>query len=269
MILSVGSGGSIGTAATAAVVSLACYAWVALRPAPQAEGPVRWVLWLGWLAQGAALAAPMLGSAGGLRLGFAPVLSLTIWLLVAMHGIESRLLPLPQVQRALALAGMAGVLLALAFPGDVHTAASSWAPLHYLLGVGSYGLFGAAVLHGLLLDTADRRMRRHDMAAAGPLGLPLLRLERLTFGFVLAGFAALSAAVLLGVATAARWRWDHKTVLSLLSWAVFAALLAGRWRLGWRGRRATRWLYAGALLLLLAYAGSRFVFEVLLGRQPG
>ena len=31
---------------------------------------------------------------------------------------------------------------------------------------------------------------------------------------------------------------------------------------GWRGRRATRWLYAGALLLLLAYAGSRFVLEV-------
>jgi ABC-type uncharacterized transport system permease subunit len=55
-------------------------------------------------------------------------------------------------------------------------------------------------------------------------------------------------------------------VFSLLGWAVFAALLAGRhWR-GWRGQRATRWLYAGAVLLLLAYVGSRFVFEVVLGR---
>ena len=68
------------------------------------------------------------------------------------------------------------------------------------------------------------------------------------------------------MATAAHWRWDHKTVLSLLAWGVFAALLAGRhWR-GWRGRSATGWLYAGATLLLLGYVGSRFVFEVLLGR---
>ena len=34
-------------------------------------------------------------------------------------------------------------------------------------------------------------------------------------------------------------------------------------------RRATRWVYAGALLLLLAYVGSRFVLEVLLGRTVG
>ena len=100
----------------------------------------------------------------------------------------------------------------------------------------------------------------------GMLGLPLLRLERLTYRFVEAGFAVLTLALLLGMVTASHWRWDHKTVFSLLGWAVFAALLAGRrWR-GWRGQRATRWLYAGVLLLLLAYVGSRFVFEVLLGR---
>ena len=53
-----------------------------------------------------------------------------------------------------------------------------------------------------------------------------------------------------------------------LAWLVFAALLVGRHRQGWRGRRATRWLYAGAALLLLAYVGSRFVLEVLLARAP-
>jgi ABC-type uncharacterized transport system permease subunit len=51
-----------------------------------------------------------------------------------------------------------------------------------------------------------------------------------------------------------------------MAWGVFAALLVGRRLRGWRGRRATRWLYVGAVLLLLAYAGSRFVLEVLLGR---
>jgi len=94
----------------------------------------------------------------------------------------------------------------------------------------------------------------------------LLRLERLTFRFVEAGFVVLTIAIVLGMATATHWRWDHKTVLSLLGWITFATLIAGRtWR-GWRGRQAMRWLYAGALLVLLAYVGSRFVTEVVLQR---
>ena len=61
-------------------------------------------------------------------------------------------------------------------------------------------------------------------------------------------------------------RWDHKTVFSILAGGVFAFLLLGRLRFGWRGRKAVRVLYTGSLLLLLAYAGSRFVLEVVLRR---
>ena len=43
-------------------------------------------------------------------------------------------------------------------------------------------------------------------------------------------------------------------------------LLTGRSRFGWRGRKAVRVLYTGTGLLLLGYAGSRFVLEVILGR---
>lgn len=202
----------------------------------------------------------------GARLGFGPVLSLTVWLMVAVHVVESRFVPLPAVRRMLAVAGAAVVLLAWAFPGEVRPLASPWAPLHWVLGVASYGLFGAAVLHATMLDAAERKMRLRAAASTGPLGMPLLRLERLTFRFVEAGFVVLTLALVLGFVTAARWRMDHKTVFSLLGWGVFAALLAGRALRGWRGRRATRWLYVGTALLLLAYVGSRFVLEVVLGR---
>ena len=207
----------------------------------------------------------------GARLGFGPVLSMTVWLVIAVYAVESRLVPLPAVRQWLGLAGVGAVLLAALFPGDAKPLHSALAPLHFALGVGSYGLFGAAVLHALLLDAAERRLR----TAAGPartqpghsMGMPLLQLERLTFRFVEAGFAALSATLVLGVLSTVHWRWDdHKAVFSLLAWGVFAALLLGRHLRGWRGRQATRWLYLGAVLLLLGYAGSRFVLEVLLGR---
>jgi ABC-type uncharacterized transport system permease subunit len=158
--------------------------------------------------------------------------------------------------------------MAALFPGESRPhAGSAWLPLHWLLGVVSYGLFAVAVLHAWLLDGADRRLRDAPGRAVG--GISLLQLERLTFRFVEIGFVVLSSALVLGAVLVERWRWDHKTVLSMLGWATFAVLIAGRhWR-GWRGRQATRWVYAGALLLLLAYAGARFVLEVVLHRGVG
>ena len=61
-------------------------------------------------------------------------------------------------------------------------------------------------------------------------------------------------------------RWDHKTILSVMAWVVFLLLIWGRHARGWRGTLAVRTLYLGSALLLLAYAGSRFVMEVLLQR---
>ena len=253
-----------------AAVAVVGYLVAAVSPGPGRVSLV--ALLVGWLLHFGLLVLDIGGwgtPLPGARLGFAPVLSVTVWLVVAVYTVESRLVPLPAVRRWLALAGAAAVLLAASFPGESREYASPLAPLHFALGVGSYGLFGAAVLHAAMLDAADRRLRLRGGAPGQAFGMPLLQLERLTFRFVEAGFVVLTATLLLGVATATQWRQDlHKTVFSVLAWAVFAALLAGRHWQGWRGRRATRWLYAGAVLLLLAYAGSRFVFEVLLGRMP-
>ena len=249
-------------AALVALVGYACAAWPGSVLGKHAS---RWLM--GAIAAHAVLLALEIGGAGpgSVRLGFGPVLSLTVCAVLLVHAWESRLLPLPGLRRALAGLGAAAVVLELAFPGEARVLGNRWASVHWLLGVGSYGLFGAAVLHGLLLDSAERRLRLRK-GLTGPFGLPLLQLERLTFRFVQAGFVVLSAAILLGAWTAEHWRWDHKTVLSILSWVIFAALLAGRhWR-GWRGQQATRWLYAGVIVLQLAYVGSRFVLEVLLDR---
>ncbi|MFY7867810.1 cytochrome C assembly family protein [Roseateles sp.] len=216
----------------------------------------------------------------GARFGFAPALSMTAWLILAVYLVESRLLPLPAARRVLSLLAAVSVAAAWMFPGESRPlAASPWAPLHWVLGLASYGLFGVAVLHAAMLSRAERMLRsRSGSSSLGGLGgagslsswggqaMPLLRLERLTFQFIAAGVAVLSLALLLGWWFTPHWRWDHKNLLAVLGWLVLAGLLTGRQVFGWRGRRATRWLYFGALLLLLSYAGSRFVLEVVLQR---
>lgn len=234
-------------------------------------------LCLGWVSQlisilvdALAIGAPSMGA----RFGFAPALSVTTWLVLAVYAIESHKLRLPHIRRALATLAALTVALAWIFPGQPHPlAGGQWAPLHWLTGFASYGLFGAALLHAAVLNQAERQMRTKALrpdanGAVHALGIPLLRLESLTFRFVGAGFAMLTLTLILGAMFSITWHWDHKTVFSVLSWGVFATLLIGRARFGWRGRVAIRWLIAGSVLLLLAYVGSRFVMEVLLHRSP-
>jgi len=52
--------------------------------------------------------------------------------------------------------------------------------------------------------------------------------------------------------------------LSMIAWVVFATLLAGRYRFGWRGRTAINWTISGFVILMLAYFGSKVVLELLL-----
>lgn len=251
--------------ALAAAVAYAVPAAAAARLSQQAA---RLALLAAWVLHGLVLAWALLGESP--RFGFAPALSVTAWLVLTVYAVEREMFPQLQARWALAGLGAAAVLLALVFPGTpLPSSTSPLLPLHWALGIASYGLFAAAVVHAWLMRRSERQMRQ---AAEPHAGLPLLTLERLTFRFVAAGFVLLSATLLAGLLFGERfygrgWRWDHKTVFSVLAWLAFALLLLGRARFGWRGRTAVRVLYAGSLLLLLAYVGSRFVLEVLLGKQ--
>ncbi len=254
---------------TLALGASAAYAAAATGSARSSKTLTRMIVWLAWSLHGVLLAWGLWGTEP--RFGFAPALSVTAWLVGLVYAIENYLFPQLKTPWLLSGLGAAAILLALFFPGTpLHPAASAWLPLHWALGIASYGLFAIAVVHAWLMTRAEARIRS---AADAHTGMPLLTMERLTFRFVSVGFALLSATLLAGFffggqlyGTGHPIKWDHKTIFSLLSWLTFAVLLVGRARFGWRGRRAVRVLYAGSGLLLLAYVGSRFVIEIVLGR---
>ena len=100
---------------------------------------------------------------------------------------------------------------------------------------------------------------------------PLLTLERFLFRVLTAGFLLLSLTLASGMLFTEQLfgkplTFTHKSLFSVLGWLTFGALLLGRWRYGWRGRVALRWIIAGTVFIFLAYLGAKFVLEVLLGR---
>jgi len=123
----------------------------------------------------------------------------------------------------------------------------------------------------LLMALLERRL--HDGALPQMLQRlpPLLAMEKVLFRVIWAGFILLTLTLASGVVYSEELfgkaaQFNHKTVFGILSWLIFAALLAGRHIYGWRGRVAVRWTLAGFATLVLAYIGSKFVLEVLLGR---
>lgn len=245
------------------------YALPALVPRLLSDAHARRLLWLAWALHAFSLLVLLMGQ---VRFGFAPALSVTAWLVVTAYMIETQFFPKLKARWAVGGLGATTVALAWVFPGTaLSTQASAWLPLHFALGLSAYGMFAAAVVHAWMMTRTEHDIRQ---AHEGSSGLPLLTLERLTFRFVWAGFALLTATLVAGALfgealygqSHTEWRWDHKRVFAILSWLTFATLLVGRSQWGWRGRRAVRVLYIGAGLLLLSYAGSRFVLEVLIGR---
>jgi ABC-type uncharacterized transport system permease subunit len=266
MILPSASPVSLGFTVLAALA----YAWPALRASHIGSTTARWWVGIAWLAHAGALSIGLLTEP--LRFGFAPAISVTAWLIAAIYAVESYVYPQLPTRWALSALATAAVVLALLFPGaTMASTASAWLPWHLAMGIACYGLFGVAVVHAWFMARAEVRMR---LAADTHSGLPLLTLERLTYHFVTAGYFLLSATLLGGYlfgdvlyGQASAWRWDHKTVFSVLSWFTFTVLLVGRSYFGWRGKRALTLLYTGSTFLLLAYIGSRFVTEVVLGRS--
>lgn len=213
------------------------------------------------------------------RFGFAPACSVTAWLVVVVYFAESRFMPAIRTHWQLAGLGVAAVMLPLLFPGAPLKNPSPGLLAHLLLGMASYALFACAVLHAWFLRMAETRLRKHGQSLDDmhqPPGLPVMTLERLMFAFVWAGF------VLLTITALAGWLfgeslygsplsiWNrhlaHKIFFACTAWLVFAVLLVGRYRLGWRGRKAALMVYAGGASLLLSYIGSHFVLEVVLQR---
>jgi ABC-type uncharacterized transport system permease subunit len=216
--------------------------------------------------------------------GFAFALSAMFWLGAVIYWIESFFFPLDGLRLLVLPLACIASLMPLVFGGVqvMSYSADLMFKVHFLIANIAYGLFAIAALHAVLMLLVERRLHalRGDAARRAEGSFvsdwldslpPLLTLETLLFRLIGAGFVLLTLTLLSGIVFSEQLidralQFDHKTVFAILSWLMFGALLTARKVSGWRGRAALRWVLVSFLALLLAYVGSRFVFEVLLHR---
>lgn len=254
----------------AAFALYAAAAW-ALWPGSGAASVLRRLLPPAALAAHSLAAFTGVVTPEGLDLSLFHALSLVGGLTVLVAWATGALASLPGVGAVVLPVAAFAALLPAVF-GSAHRfpyAGAPWASAHIAVALLAYAFFVVAAAQALVMTGLESRL--HRGLAEGSATPPLLTLERTLFRLIGAGFVLLSLALASGVLFSEElfgraFQFTHKNVFAVASWVVFGALVVGRWRYGWRGRKALRWILVGTLLLILAYLGTKFVVEVVLGR---
>ena len=163
-------------------------------------------------------------------------------------------------------------LINLAFvtflPGEfiTHLEQSKGLLVHIGLALFAYATLIIAALYALQLAWLDYQLKNKRLTFNNDMP-PLMTIERKLFHITQVGVILLTLTLCTGLLYMdnlfSRENID-KAVLSILAWFVYIVLLWGHYHEGWRGRRVVWFSIAGAVLLTLAYFGSRLIQQLMI-----
>ncbi|WP_119165478.1 cytochrome c biogenesis protein CcsA [Algihabitans albus] len=236
-----------------------------------------------WAVLAVAVAGPVAAISvqlgGGWSTGFGAALWLSVAVSLAAFTASAALLR--QAWRLAAL--LLPYLLCLGLLGTIWIAAETgpepaslpteseadvWLLLHIAVSLTTYALATLAAVAAAAVFLQERSLKRKRRSSLTERLPSVADAERLQFHFLAAAETVLGLGILTGVGLA----WvqaqalplDHKTLLSLLAFAVIGLLLYLQSRTGLRGKRAGRLVLVAYLLLTLAYPGVKFVTDMLI-----
>lgn len=136
---------------------------------------------------------------------------------------------------------------------------------HVVLSIIAYSLITIAAMQAAFLAYQNYQLKHHHASGLVSRLPPLQDMEIFLFELLWVGEILLGLGIVAGFIFIDDIRTQegiiHKTFFSVLAWFVFAGLLWGRHKLGWRGSTAIRGTLTGFLLLLVGFYGSKFALE--------
>ncbi len=215
--------------------------------------------------------AVLSGFAGELNLGFYRVASL---IGLAMSSIAVIMLirrPLHTLTIVVFPLSAMAVLISTFAPatGRPLSGLSEGLLWHVSASLTAFAVLSLSMVQGAMALFQSRLLRQHKTRGM-VRWLPALDLsESMFYELLHAGFALLTLAMVAGglfVDNMFSQQIAHKTVLTALSWLVYAVIVVVHWRSGWRMARAVNTAALGYGLLFLGFFGSKLVLELLLGQ---
>lgn len=232
---------------------------------PRARGLALPMSWLAFLLHGYLL-YHWIDLAVGQNLTFFNMFSFVIWLVCLWIILGMSWQPLQLQYLCVFVFPLAALsaLLAVLFP-RYYVLPIGQHPgqlIHILTAAATFSVLCLAVLQTLLLRIQEGLLKRNYAGNILKQLPPLETMERLLFQMIALGF------VMLSVVFFSSWYLFNdpfqtplltKTILVLVTWAVFAVLLLGRYFFGWRGRKIVYYTLTGFVLLTVVYFSSSLI----------
>lgn len=140
---------------------------------------------------------------------------------------------------------------------------------HVLISILAYSFITIAAVQASFLAFQNHQLKNHHTGGWIRKFPPLQDMESFLFELLWVGQLLLSIGIIAALVLMddiwGREGIIHKTFFSTLAWLVFATLLWGRHRSGWRGVTAIRGTLIGFGLLIIGFYGSKFVLEYIVG----
>jgi ABC-type uncharacterized transport system permease subunit len=224
------------------------------------SGKQIWIFYLGFLAvfSHAWLLYHWIDTGHGQNLTLLNLFSQAAWVVALLQLILAIKKPLENL--AIFIFPITGLTIIFAdlFPSQklVDAAADPAGLGHLLLALVAFGVLCIAACQAILVAIQDRQLRHKDTLHALRILPPVESMERLLFQLIGVGFGLLTLLLLSSF-----YLFEHifsppllsKTLLTILTWLIFATLLAGRLLFGWRSHTAVKWTLSGVIVLLVCY----------------
>ena len=137
---------------------------------------------------------------------------------------------------------------------------------HIFASIAAYVALFMATVQSVLLGLQESKLKSRN-GSLGGLVPPLETMERLLIAMLWWGLALLTLSIITGLfflEDIKAQRVAHHVVITTLSWLTYIIFFIGRIAFNWRGTLIVRWALVAFSLLVLGYAGSKFVLEYLL-----
>ena len=138
--------------------------------------------------------------------------------------------------------GVFALMPALDVRAATPTFTGGWRSLHNALILLAFGGFGLSAVAGLMYVMQDRDLKHHKLRAALSLLPPIQRIEAIIGRLLVAGFALLTAGLVVSIVYLKQTRdvyfsSDALLLYSVFVWALYLTLVVLRWGFAQRGRR--------------------------------
>lgn len=142
---------------------------------------------------------------------------------------------------------------------------SAWFPLHVGFAFLGNAIFSLAFAAGVMYLIQEKQVKRHHLGGIYKRLPSLEILDEINSMCLNIGFPLMTFGILSGFAWSKEvWgtfvNLTPRALSSLVTWLLYATLLAGRITVGWRGRRAAVLAITGFSIMIVTYFATNFIW---------